>query len=217
MEKDHGLIIGSSLSGKSYLMNFMIGKIFKDLYDEIILISSSIDSVSGDVFDNIPTKNKTKRLDNKTMAYITDYSKKNPTKSFLIVLDDLNKMLAKVGNSDEKKLAQECESNIIYLYTEGRHNNLYTFSLVQYYKQLKPIIRSNSRYQIVTFANNTTCELLFESVNNCFEDIKQLKLFVKKHNVPYKKINGKDYLTSILFDCYNKSRSVKDCVTLLKP
>lgn len=217
MERDHSLIIGSSQSGKSYLCNFMIEKVYKDLYDEIILISSSIDSVSGDIFSNIPKKNKTKRLDNKTMNHIINFSKLNPTKNFLIILDDLNKMLSKVGSSDEKKLAQECESNIIYLYTEGRHNNLYTVSLVQYYKQLKPIIRSNSRYQIVTFANNTTCELLFESVNNCFEDIKQLKSFVKKHNIPYKKINGKDFLTSIMFDCYNKSRSVKDCVTLLKP
>lgn len=216
-ERDHTLIIGNTQSGKSFLCNWLIEKVFKDIYDVILLISGTVDSVNGDIYTNIPDKNKTKCLDNKTMNYIKFVAKNNPNSKILLILDDLNKMLSKTGTTKEKEIARECESNIIYLFSEGRHDNLYSVALVQYYRQLKPIIRSNSRYQIITFGGNTLCDLLFEYLDNCFSSVKELKDFVKKNNICYKKIGDKKYLTSIMFDCYDKSRNKKEAIRLLQP
>jgi len=217
MDYDHCLIIGATQSGKSYLCNWLIEEFLKEMYDEILLISGSIDSVNGDIYTNIPSKNKTKSLNNKTLDFIKNFVLKYPEKKILIILDDLNKMLSKTGTKKEIDLAKECESNIIYLFSEGRHNNLYTIALVQYYKQLKPIIRSNSRYQIITFGNKTLCELLIENVSNCFDSVNELTEFIKKYNKVYKKIGNKEYYTSLLFDCYKKSRDKNECVKKLKP
>jgi hypothetical protein len=217
MDYGHSLIIGNTLSGKSYLCNWLITKYFNNMYDLILLISGTYDSINGDIYTSIPSTRKTKRLDNKTLNFIKTYIEKYPTKKILLILDDMNKMLSKTGTKKENDLARECESNLTYLFGEGRHDNLYTIALVQYYKQLKPIIRSNARYQIITFAGSSICEKLYENVDNCFENVNELKNFVKQVNVEYKTVNGKKYYQCIMFDCFNKSRKISDCVTILKP
>lgn len=224
MEKGHILIIGASNSGKSFLCNYLIQKCLNNIYDLIILISGSLNSITdNNIFSSIPAQNKCNNLSDKVLKRITDYVSKHKDKKILIVLDDLNKMLsANTGTPSQKELARQSVNNIQYIFTEGRHNNIYACCLIQYYKQLPPTIRTNARYQIITFANTPTIEAMYDYVSNSFRSLQEFKEYVYEKNVPYRTIideqgKEKSFMTSILFDCHSRTRDIKKNVMFIRP
>jgi hypothetical protein len=196
MDYCHSLIIGPTLSGKTHLTDYFIKKHYLNMYDKIILISGSLNS-NQEYYKDIPLKNRCNTLNNKVLKYVLNFNfSKSDNFKLLIILDDLNTLLKD----------KNCVANIEYLYTEGRHKGIYITALVQYYKMLSPCIRINSRYQIITFANNSTLEMMYDYVSNSFENLKELKKFVKEKN-----INN----TCICFDTHSKSRELEDNVFLI--
>lgn len=226
MEPAHTLVIGSTQSGKSYLTNYLIQKHLSKIYGLVILVSGSInavDSSDNDVFSSIPKKNRASNLSNRVMQRIITFARTNKNVKVLVVLDDMNKMLSKTCVSKaNKQLALESIDNINYIFTEGRHNNIYACALVQYYKQLQPTIRCNARYQILLFGNATTLEAMYDYVDNSFQSLREFKDYVYENNVTYKTIiddqgNEKSFMTALCFDTHSRSRELQKNIMLIQP
>lgn len=204
MQSDgHFLITGVTNSGKSVLAKFLLYTPTSPLYnnyDLILLISDIPKSIQSQQYPQIESKHIASTFNNAMLNKINQYAKKhNYTKKILIIFDDLNKLI----------LNKECYNNIIFIFTEGRHLNIYAMCLVQYYKQLKPIIRTNAKYHILTSINNVTLEELYNHVSHCFDSVKEIKEYLNGLNLPQ--------YTSILFNTHTVSREKNDTITLIKP
>lgn len=208
MDSDgHLLICGCTNSGKSYLAKYLLfnpkGPLYGK-YDLILLISDIPDEIQhnggGGGYEDIPSQHMKNDISNDTLNKIKQYAHKhNYDKKILILFDDLNKVI----------LDRESYNNIIYLFTEGRHFNIYTMALVQYYKMLKPIIRGNSKYHILTQINNVTLEELYNHVSHCFNNPNELKNFCKALKL--------DKHVSICFNTHTTDTEIKKIIKLIKP
>jgi len=223
MEISHKLIIGPTLSGKSYLCKYLMENNL--LYSsgvhhdndgaaqvvEYILVTDLAKEIKKKKIPceyNIPLKNITDNLDNNTMKIIKNYFSKS--KPVVIICDDLNKLIDvnNANNKDEMTKIKQSKSNLNFIFSEGRHLGIYCVALVQYYKVLPPLIRNNSRYHIIVFGSNVTCETLFEHVSHYFNSKDELKQFITDENIDH---------TSICFDIHNNSREKKDNIMLIAP
>lgn len=220
MQAGHILIIGQTASGKSVTANHIINNILK--CKDYILVTDLADEIKNDqvntVYSNINKKNITNNLSNKVINKIKKYTLSPDVihphhdsrhgKKLYIVIDDLNKLInsKSVTSPEEKEIIKQTKMNINFIFTEGRHLNIYCIALVQYYKILPPLIRVNSKYHIVTFGSNQIIENLFDHVSHYFDNIKELKDFIYSENVNY---------TSICFDTHTNSRDKKDNIFLI--
>jgi hypothetical protein len=199
----HFLIIGNTNSGKSYLAKYLLFNERSPLYnnyDLILLITDIPADIQFNNYEEIPNKHRQENITNPILNKITAYAKKhNYNKKILIIFDDLNKVI----------LNKENYNNIIYLFTQGRHYNIYCMALVQYYKQLKPIIRTNAKYQILTHCNNVVLEELYNHMSHCFDSTKDIKDYVKSLNLPK--------YTSICFNTHTQDNNKKNNMLLIKP
>lgn len=220
MEISHKLIIAPTSCGKTFLCNYLLENGYLSSNDpqfdsrervEYILITDLANEIkSGKIsceYKNIPLKNITDNLNNKTMNKIKKFSNK---KNFIIIIDDLNKMIdsRSASNKEELMNIKQTKSNIDFIFSEGRHLNIYAVALVQHYKLLSPLIRNNSKYHIIVFGSTVTVEVLYDHVSHYFPDKQELKKFILEENVNH---------TSICFNTHGSSRNKEDNLILISP
>lgn len=216
MEKSHKLIIAPTNCGKSYLCNYMLSNSLFGDYDLIILVTDLSNEIKKSNIEcpyitkgNIIKKNITNNLNNNTFAKIKSYCI-DKSKTVLLILDDLNKLIdtKNANNKKELETIKQTNSNLAFIFSEGRHLGINCVALVQHYKTLPPIIRNNSRYHIIVFGSNVIVEVLYEYVSHYFDCRDELREFITKYNVDHR---------SIAFDTHNASRVKKDNILMIQP
>jgi Cdc6-like AAA superfamily ATPase len=165
------LYAGSSGSGKSHCMRFMlIENLRKGFYDCGLVFSGS--DFNND-YDFLPSKYIINGYNEEILKKFIEFMKKNKG-SFFVVFDDL------VG------LIKYTPALVNFL-TSFRHYNCDVYIATQYLQKVQPIIRIQATYafiykQFTSRAVNSA----FESYGVKFENVKEFKKFLEKHtNVPY--------------------------------
>lgn len=193
----HMVWVGSTLTGKSYCMKYLLSLIHKT-YDYGILISATADDGSNqyDFFD--PSfihedwdADLIHRIIQKQKKFIYEHGKHKCPK-VIIIIDDFSGVLSRKQN--ELGLLEK-------LYSMSRHFNISIMALCQNIKMVSPTIRSNTHYYFITSTSRTDLEELYQFAGKGFESRKKFIEFCNSKCVDWNTLllkgagrhNPKDY------------------------
>lgn len=175
-ELEHGsiLLIGSTMTGKTHLLKWLVLKKLRKQYDLIILFSGYLDPDDYDFLprehmfeDKIMFKNKIEQLmsENKRIKE----SGENPP-YILVILDDI------VGSISRNKL----DDMMLYemIASRGRHLNIFAVFAIQNITLVTPTIRNNSHYIITNSLPGTQIDILYNIVGHACDKKKLAKYIV---------------------------------------
>lgn len=171
----HGsiLLIGSTMTGKTNLLKWLILKKLRFQYDLIILYSGYLDPDDYDFLprenmfeDKVIFKNKINELMEENKR-IKESGEKPPY--ILVILDDI------VGSLSRNKM----EDMLLYekIASRGRHLNIYCVFAIQNITLVTPTIRNNSHYIITNALPGTQVDVLYNIVGHA-TDKKKLAQFI---------------------------------------
>ena len=162
MASGHALgICGHSGSGKTTLMVSLLGakkrkgkrQSFRKLFNNIVICSPSIHTISNNLFDGIGGGKKFRAFDDEAIDKVADLEEKEveegETNYTLLVLDDVSTALRK-----DAKL----EKRLVQLFQNRRHMNVSIWCITQKYKDFPTGIRSNLSH-FATFKPKTVPEM----------------------------------------------------------
>lgn len=182
----HMIILGSTISGKTCFLRYMLSKIYKR-FKYAVVFSSTVGlnndygfvqqkyqytTFEPEVIKGIMSiqREKLKKLKER---YDDDEVKKRLPQC-LIILDDISGMLDRTRDT--------CQ-DIEWLFTTGRHLGISVCALLQDFCMLSPVIRKNTRYYFITKVNGSTYKHLSETVKGFSP--REMKDFLEKHCVNY--------------------------------
>ena len=175
----HTIILGSTISGKSHFLRYIMSRIGKR-FKYGVLFSTSV-GYNND-YSWMPRKYQHNTFDPKVIRalrehqerWIQYYGQKSLPQCF-VVLDDTSGMLSRDRDSFQ---------DLEWCFTTGRHLNISVIALLQNITMLPPTIRQNTRYWFITRANGEGCFKTMASIVKGFTT-QELKRFLEKHNCNY--------------------------------
>ena len=220
------ILLGSSGTGKTILIQNMILKIYRNLFERIYIFSPSIhvDSAWDEVkkhLDNIKRKENEPELlydnyDEQALTNIVDTQKKitqhlksnKATKKLyqiLVVIDDL---------ADNKECCRN--SRLLHsLYTRGRHSCISTICATQKFTALSPIIRVNAtELYVFRLRNYIDLQTFLDEVSGLLGDKKALLemyhyAMSKEYNFLYCRLTAKN-VNEMFFSGFGEKLVVED-------
>lgn len=155
-------IVGHSGSGKTTLMASLLGsnkkkgirQSFKKLFDNVVIISPSLHTISSGIFKGISDEKKFSVFDNEALDKVDELTEEEPedeedTNYTLLILDDVSSQLKK---------NKQLEKRLISLFQNRRHKQLTIWVISQKFKDIPNGIRSNLSH-FITFKPKTLPEM----------------------------------------------------------
>lgn len=175
----HLLCIGTTMSGKSHLVKWLI-YCLKGRWDYVICISGTND-VSEDL-NWCPAKFRYDDFDEELMTKIMDKQReyikrkgKEKAPQCLIYIDDICGIITRTRGMDMLNI----------LFSKGRHYNISVYALVQYACMLSPTIRANSRYYAITKIHGKDVDYTYDFCADGYENKKQFRKELETTCVDY--------------------------------
>jgi len=154
-------IVGHSGSGKTTLMASLLGankkkgvrQSFKKLFDNVVIISPSLHTISSGIFKGIPENKKFSVFDNEALDRVDELTEEevedDETNYTLLILDDVSSQLKK---------NRQLEKRLTSLFQNRRHKQLTIWVISQKFKDIPTGIRGNLSH-FITFKPKTLPEM----------------------------------------------------------
>ena len=154
-------IVGHSGSGKTTLMASLLGankkkgvrQSFKKLFDNVVIISPSLQTISSGIFKGIPENKKFSVFDNEALDRVDELTEEevddDETNYTLLILDDVSSQLKK---------NRQLEKRLTSLFQNRRHKQLTIWVISQKFRDIPTGIRGNLSH-FITFKPKTLPEM----------------------------------------------------------
>ena len=155
-------IVGHSGSGKTTVMASLLGankkkgvrQSFKKLFDNVVIVSPSLHTITSGIFKGIPEEKKFSKFDNEALDKVDELTEEeieddDDTNYTLLILDDVSSQLKK---------NRQLEKRLVSLFQNRRHKQLTIWVISQKFKDIPTGIRSNLSH-FITFKPKTIPEM----------------------------------------------------------
>jgi|TARA_R110002012_G_scaffold98492_2_gene236127 ABC-type dipeptide/oligopeptide/nickel transport system ATPase component len=154
-------IVGHSGSGKTTLMASLLGsnkkkgirQSFKKLFDNVVIVSPSLHTISSGIFKGISDEKKFSTFDDEALDKVDELTEEevddDETNYTLLILDDVSSQLKK-NRALEKRLTS--------LFQNRRHKQLTIWVISQKFRDIPTGIRSNLSH-FITYKPKTLPEM----------------------------------------------------------